>query len=1560
MLLGAVAPANAALPTHPELPALGQTGFARVCGLAVDSAGDRYVAEFTAHEVKVYSPSGTEITHFATSANTAGPCGLAVDSQGNVYVNGRIKDVVKYKPSSFPPTGSTTYAPDTSVNTNGVLVPEEARGVAVDPANDDVYVAFNGHISSYEPNGTPISETLGAAALPGAAFTNISVRGSTGRIYVFDTSSKKAYVLSSDGSKVLTEVDGSTTQAGGLVGTFHGIAVDQSNGHFYLSDIAGSAEETPHNVVDEFDSGGELVSELPVTPGLKDGLPAGIAVDNSGGANNGVVFFSAGQNPASVFAFGPLTYAKFFELQVAKTGVGQGTVTSTPAGVQCGSACKVSFQEGTEVTLTATAGADSRFSSWKGCDSVAGNECTVTISAKRKVTAKFTAKPTIESENVRPLDTAAQLEAEINPNSEATSYQFEFLSEAAYQANGGSFSGPEEPLEVPASPESIGSGDEGVSVSAQVPNLTPHTAYRFRVVTSNAAGASEGKTIAFTTYLPPHVFSPCANDGFRSGAGASLSDCRAYEQASPVDKNFGDATGRTASVRASTDGSRISFQTFAPIAGDEGAQTFDPVYLASRGAAGWPTRGLQLPQSIASGARFSNATPDLTHVYSYGVLIGEPSLTGIFDRDTTNGSLTTVVPHTAEFTEPVVPAMSDDGSVVLFEYEGAPLKPGAAENRRNLYAWDRESSEYRLAGVLNDGKAPPRGVTPGNADVSPNTAYTSDEHAISADGKIVYFTDNGTHQLYARVNPTEPQSDVVTNSSGEEECTQPELACTYLVSRSQRETKGPDPAGAQTARFRGATPDGSKAFFTDSEMLTDDANTGPEQQPSAIARAKVSGSEAEEEELGFLPAHAIGVTTSGGYIYWADPNASTIGRAKLNGDEPPSEVNPSFIEVGPTEFETRPYSEPGVLQQVPSRLRYLAVDSEYIYWTNTGSPDTEGQVGKQIFIEPRTADTSGTIGRAKLGPSGAEEIKPEFITGASDPRGIALDSDHLYWVNNRRFGDNALASTLGRATLEGEGPDQAYCDRVELGIGAGGSQTILNGIAIHGDDIYIGRDENGAIDGHSSTVQRNQLSTCTWLGQVYTGTSDITGVATDGSYVYWAVNGFLSEAGLGRIGRLPAADFAGSQVICYQGPRCEEHFIELEGNLGGLALDGEHLYWGINGESAPNLGADLYRYDAASNELTDLTPDVNPADEHGTDVLGVLGSSEDGSTVYFAANGVLADGASPGSCLRQSKDSFTGKCNLYVEHGDEIDFIARLDTGDSFQGFTDAANWSQQSGGGSSGEGGVEKASRVSADGSTLLFTSAEKLTGYENESMPELYRYRIGEPIVCVSCNPTGLPPSFPAATPRRPTLFNKALDSTVSSNIPSAKLSRNLSADGNRVFFQTPEKLVVEDTNGDDGCGSTFVGTCQDVYEWEAKGTGSCESEEQNGGCLYLISSGKSKDPSYLADASVSGNDVFFFTRDRLAAQDEDSFVDVYDARVGGGLAAQNESAPPPPCEGEACKEGASALPQVGTPTTSLFSGPGNPKPQHKKAKHRKRKHKHRRHAHRRHAKHNGRAHR
>jgi uncharacterized repeat protein (TIGR02543 family) len=68
--------------------------------------------------------------------------------------------------------------------------------------------------------------------------------------------------------------------------------------------------------------------------------------------------------------------------------IGSGTVTSSPAGINCGSTCSQNYTSGTSVSLSVTAASGYSFSGWSGACSGTGT-CTVAMSATRTVTATF-------------------------------------------------------------------------------------------------------------------------------------------------------------------------------------------------------------------------------------------------------------------------------------------------------------------------------------------------------------------------------------------------------------------------------------------------------------------------------------------------------------------------------------------------------------------------------------------------------------------------------------------------------------------------------------------------------------------------------------------------------------------------------------------------------------------------------------------------------------------------------------------------------------------------------------------------------------------------------------------------------------------------------------------------------------------------------------------------------------------------------------------------------------------------------------------------------------------
>ena len=84
-------------------------------------------------------------------------------------------------------------------------------------------------------------------------------------------------------------------------------------------------------------------------------------------------------------------------LSVTKSGVGTGTVTSSPSGINCGSTCSAGFAGSASVTLTAQPGANSAVGAWTGCDSISsdGTQCSVDMTVNKSVSVAFTGLPTV-------------------------------------------------------------------------------------------------------------------------------------------------------------------------------------------------------------------------------------------------------------------------------------------------------------------------------------------------------------------------------------------------------------------------------------------------------------------------------------------------------------------------------------------------------------------------------------------------------------------------------------------------------------------------------------------------------------------------------------------------------------------------------------------------------------------------------------------------------------------------------------------------------------------------------------------------------------------------------------------------------------------------------------------------------------------------------------------------------------------------------------------------------------------------------------------------------------
>jgi len=473
-----------------------------------------------------------------------------------------------------------------------------------------------------------------------------------------------------------------------------------------------------------------------------------------------------------------------------------------------------------------------------------------------------------------------------------------------------------------------------------------------------------------------------------------------------------------------------------------------------------------------------------------------------------------------------------------------------------------------------------------------------------------------------------------------------------------------------------------------------------------------------------------------------------------------------------------------------------------------------------------------------------------------------------------------------------------------------------------------------------------------WLDQPflpadYYGTTT-NSISSDGSKVFFESPPTFEGGGGGAEGVGPAhlymRDVATSSTTPLDDPSSSGS-VQYE----GASQDGSLVFFtsteGLGGNS--NTDNELYEFNTTASRLgpAPAMSAISLSGDSANDgnVVGVTAISNDGSHVYFVAEGVLASNKGA-----QGKTATQGALNFYVVNtatGDTT-FIATLGSGVAGDNRDKTAL---------TGEPDISRAAVPTPDGTVLAFESSANLTS-QNPSGPtttltadttsqtndtavsipvaSTTGFIAGRTVEIVtptyineSATITGIPDSthllvsdsgigllFPhnsgdsviqrppfevyryattgnaitcvSCTPAgvKPT-GSAGLGASGGGTYGPSGQGVPMSSDGSRIFFDSPDPLtpgVISSPPIPTGVfgGLTFV---SNVYEWE-------------NGTVSLISDGQSTTGSSLGSTTLSGDDVFFTSEDQLVPQDADGYDDIYDARVGGGFPAP--ATPPPAC--------------------------------------------------------------
>jgi len=837
----------------------GSTGFAAGSANAaatVDEDGNLFVGEFSCRCIVKFNSAGTQVATFNWFTNPSfgavrPNAGIAVDSHGNVFVaRGGSNGII-----TFPGTGSNEVE-----NPAVTVVPGTvgATSVTIDAATDTLFVPFGNRVVQYDAaNPTALVEEMEFGKSTLGTTTAVAYNSATDRVYVGDDGKNNVTVfgfpvpLPTPLAFAASDVTGSKATLNGSV------------------DLEGFAEEECIFEYGKTTSYGNSVPCAEVLP--TDSLSHPVSGQISGLEPDGVVYHyrlvAANANGSEASADRTFVTALTVATEDAtNVGTANATLNGTvrPEGSTL-STCKFEWglttSAGYEKTTNCNPAAgsiDPDFTAHAVSASLSGLKANATYKFRLSTTKEsgtvsgeeltFTTTGAPQLANVRSQATqsTALLMADINPSGFSTSYRFEWGPTAAY--------GNSAPLELEPN---IDKGTEAVRVAVKVSGLAPASTYHYRLVATSVIGTTKSSDRTLET------LNSCG-----------LPEDRCFELVSPRDRGLVSMPGEQSSfieIPRLAGESPGSF-AFGVEGGYPGATTGgETLYRSFRDEAGWSST--QYNHSLEASSEGSNArfaviglSPDLecSVVASRLPLTSDPIALQIIEAGGGNlysraadGTYTLITDRAPETMsghgtypdeEFELIGMSNDCRRVVFVTEQHYVGISGAGTRRT-YEWD--DGTLRYVGMVPDGSSESAvAASPGNglAIVTEANRY----NAVSEDGSRTFFTAT---RLVGN-NPSEAgKTGVFARIDG---------TTTLDVSLSQTTTPSED------ATYQGATPDGSRVYFTANAGLTPEtSSTGRDLYECEIVEGLGGEPECELTDLSVdadTGGADAGATTNGGKI----------------------------------------------------------------------------------------------------------------------------------------------------------------------------------------------------------------------------------------------------------------------------------------------------------------------------------------------------------------------------------------------------------------------------------------------------------------------------------------------------------------------------------------------------------------------------------------------------------------------------------------------------------------------------------------------------------------------